>query len=109
MVVFYVAIIVSLILTVIRMSFLRRIISLSMHDYAKQLVIPAVIIVATGSLIPIVIHFNLEEGLPRLLSVFASSFLCLPLAAITLGLTSKERSQLKHKLIQRVGSHFSKA
>lgn len=109
MVVFYVAIIVSLILIVIRMSFLRSIISFSMHDYAKQLVIPAVIVVATGSLIPIVIHFNLEEGLPRLLSVFASSFLCLPLAVITFGLTSKERSQLMHKLIQRVGPHLSKA
>jgi hypothetical protein len=106
---FHVAILVSLILVVVRLAFLRRIISLSMRDYVRKILIPVGVILAIGCFIPIIVYLNFEEGIPRLACVFASSFVCLPLSAYAFGLSSDERSQLKIRLFNRLAINTGKA
>lgn len=102
-VVFIVAIGISAFLLWRRLSFLRQAIDFSARLYASHVLAPGALILISGGLIPLILHMTLGENLFRFICVFASSFVCLPLAVYALGLSNEERSQIKRKLMQRFG------
>lgn len=108
-IIFHVSIVVSVVLVLVRLSFLRNSILLSMREYARKIVVPTVFILVSGSLIPIIFHLYLPDGLPRLAWVFASSFVCIPLAAFALGTSPEERYQMNRKIVKCLGINSRKA
>lgn len=101
--VFYVAIVVSLVLMTLRLVFLRAMISFSMRNYLRQILVIGMLIIICGGAIPLAIHLNAGESLQRLSAVFISSFVCLPIAAYFIGLNHKERSRIKSEIYKRLG------
>lgn len=102
--VFFVAIGVSISILCLRLMFLRKMIAFSTMFFMRQVINPAMLILTIGGLVPVLLHLNLAEGMPRVAAVFATSFICLPMAVYALGLTSRERSQIKRKLVDRLSA-----
>ncbi len=97
--VFCVLIVVSVLMLVLRLEFLRRMISFSAGEYVRAVVIPGVRVVVASASLPLIALWYLAAGLPRLLAVGLLGLCCTVSAIYLLGLNVGERTFVREKVI----------
>lgn len=100
-----VSVVISVCAVLGRMVFARKMIKLSFWLYARQVILPILMVSALSMLIPSFLHSLLPENFIRLVIVSLSSLLFTSSIIYLLGLTSDEKAIVK-TLLQSVLSRF---
>lgn len=103
--VLFVAIIVSVFCMILRLLFLRRMVNLSIRRFVYNVCVKIIIVVLASSVLPIVIHSNMDYGWLRLIVVGATSILSSSVMILLLGCTTGERNFIVKKALT-LKSHF---
>ena len=82
----------------VRLLLLRPMISFSIRAYARQAVVPIMVVGAVSLLCPAAVRFFMPEGFVRFLCVCLCSVLSTGICIYFLGLTSGERDMINGKL-----------
>jgi O-antigen/teichoic acid export membrane protein len=97
--VLFVAIIVSVFCMILRLLFLRRMVNLSIRRFVYNVCVKIIIVVLASSVLPIVIHSNMDYGWLRLIVVGATSILSSSVMILLLGCTTGERNFIVKKVL----------
>lgn len=96
----YVCIIV--LLQIIRTWFVCRSINLSQSIFYKEVILRSYCAIIMGSFIPLLLHFNIEESLSRIIIVCGLSCVLIALFAFLIGFNKKERNALSRFIVKRI-------
>ena len=85
-----------------RMYMLRRLISLPLRAYLRNIYLPVITVAIISSTIPVYVHTQYTGGFIGFITVTIVSFVSVTLTTAFIGLTNKERSFFYHKAMQIV-------
>lgn len=98
-----VAIVISIVATIIRLLILRLLVSFSIKKFLRDCILPIFSVVLIASVIPCFFHYIMEENFFRLCIVFISAIFLTLLSIITFGLSHGERKvifiNIKNKIL----------
>ena len=98
--VFIVHFIVEVIAIIARMIILKDLIQLPLVGYIKEIYIPIIVVTLIAVLIPIMVHYYMDEGWLRLLVVSFSCLVTLSVSIYELGLRGSEKKMILEKIQQ---------
>lgn len=98
--VFIVHFIVEVIAIIARMIILKDLIQLPLVGYIKEIYIPIIVVTLIAVLIPIMVHYYMDEGWLRLLVVSFSCLVTLSVSIYELGLRGSEKKMILGKIQQ---------
>lgn len=94
-----VAIFVSILCMILRLLFLRHTVKLSMRRFVSNVCGRIIVVVIASSILPIVIHSNMDYGWLRLIVVGVTSILSAGVMILLLGCTAGERNFIFKKVL----------
>ena len=98
-----VAIVISIVATIIRLLILRLLVSFSIKKFLRDCILPIFSVVLIASVIPCFLHYIMEENFFRVCIVFISAIFLTLLSIITFGLSHGERKvifiNIKNKIL----------
>lgn len=89
--VMYIAIVTSLVCLFLRLILLKKMVGLSIKKYLKQIILSITLVSIFAYIFPMILIFNLNEGLCRFLLVGFTGLVSTILASVLIGLNSFER------------------
>lgn len=93
-----VALLVSVMCLMLRLVFLKRLVSLSIRNYIRKVCLNVASVSLLAALIPFLLHLQLGYGWVRFLSVSAVSLLCSAFSIYVIGCTVSERRFILNKI-----------
>ncbi len=99
----YVAIILSLTISIVRLLFLKKSIKLSLKEFATSVVLRCLIVSGFSLLIPVYLHYRLPTNLPNSLAICIAAFLSVLITVFALGLAKNERLALSKEILKKFG------
>lgn len=96
--VFVVHLSIILLAQVVRLLFMRKMINLSLRQYAKDVIIPICGVSIISVVAPLLVFTYMQEGVLRLLSVCVVSIVSIAITTYMVGLRSNERQVINKKI-----------
>jgi O-antigen/teichoic acid export membrane protein len=90
----FVSIGITFVSLVVRLLIVRKLIGFSLRVFFKECLLPIVPIVSLSLVLPLVIHFNLQENIWRFLLVVGTSCFLVAVFVFIFGMTRKERKAI---------------
>jgi O-antigen/teichoic acid export membrane protein len=100
--VFYVAIVISVGNLFLRLSFLRKSISMSMMSFTKNVLLRVILVSLVAMILPVVAYLNMNEGFVRFIVVVIICIFSSILSIFFVGCSSGERCYLMSKIHNRL-------
>ena len=104
---FIVAIVISLLCLMLRLVFLRKMVDLPVRSFIYNVCCKALLVLVVASIVPCWIHFHLQYGVLRFLTVLMVCLICVSLTAYFIGCNVAERrficdkvALIKSKILQ---------
>ena len=104
---FIVAIVISLLCLMLRLVFLRKMVDLPVRSFIYNVCSKALLVLVVASIVPCWIHFHLQYGVLRFLTVLMVCLICVSLTAYFIGCNVAERrficdkvALIKSKILQ---------
>ena len=102
--VFVVHLSIILLAQVIRLLFMRKMINLSLRQYAKDVIIPICSVSIISVIAPLLVFSYMQEGVLRLISVCVVSIVSIAITTYMLGLRRNERQVINKKISNIINS-----
>lgn len=100
--VFLVHLSIALIAFMTRLLLGHKIVGFELSSFIKTVLIPILIVTVGSAIIPVLCHFNMTEGILRLLVVAVLSILCVSIAVYFWGLKENERQMVITTIKNRI-------
>lgn len=82
----------------VRVYMMRRLISLPMTTYLHRVVVPIVLVAASSTIAPVIVHMNMPDGAARFVTTCAVCTVSVLACACLLGTTPSEKEVIQDKL-----------
>lgn len=98
-IVFYIQIVSTVLVAfVVKIYLLRKIVNISFLEYSKNLLFPVFKVFSVAIIFPLLIRYNMPEGISRFIIVLLVSFLSVITAVFCLGIKKSTRYKVKRRL-----------
>ena len=87
---------------VARMFLLRHNLGLSIRGFCKNVYLPIAVVVCVSSVLPIMVHLWLADGMVNLIGTTLASLICVSLFSYLFGLNKREKEVIGNKIIALV-------
>lgn len=94
-------VIIIVILSVVRTAFVCKAIRIRQMYFYMNVVARSFAVLSLSSLLPLAIHFLMEDSFFRLVIVCVFSFLCSAISILYIGFSEKERERILQMVIKR--------
>ena len=98
-------IIIIVILSVVRTSFVCKAVHLSQQTFYKQAVFRGLFTIMASAILPLIFHYSINNDFARLISVCVSSVCCSVLGILFLGFLKNERNQVLSLITNKIKRH----
>jgi len=95
-----VGLIATFILVIIRLFLLRRLMDYSIRSFIKIVLIPVCIISILSAILPVIVYYNLEQGIFRLCIVTILSIISIAVCSYFIGLNKEERQKTREVIVK---------
>jgi O-antigen/teichoic acid export membrane protein len=93
---------ITFLVFVFRFPLLKRLISFSIRQFFKEVIVPILLASVVSAILPIILHSIMNQSIPRLFVVIITSILSSYGCIYFLGLDSIERKSIRSEIVKRI-------
>lgn len=98
-------VIIIIILSVVRTAFVCKAVHLSQQTFYKQAVFRGLFTIMASAILPLILHYSIDNDFARLISVCVSSVFCSVLGILFFGFLKSERNQVLSLITNKIKRH----